>query len=321
MEHFRLYLLVGLGALCLALTACGGSGEGDSTRASTSPAPAPQVTLTAEDKKVWAPLPPDRSAIPVLLYHGIGAPSDFSNSADAAYGVDPADVAKQMTLIHHAGFRTIDLPTFVRFVQGKPVDLPPRPLLLTFDDGRLDSWTGSDSILRKLGFNAVMFVDVGRVSDGNPEYMTWDELRTAEQSGRWNLQVHSGHGHIYVRYGPGPEDTGPAYAYRRPGESFAEWRDWVFSDINWAEKELSSHTQGYRPLAFAPPYGAYGQEGTNDPRIPKTLLGWLKQRFDVIFTQDRNAFAKPGANQPLGRFEVDRSTTGGALHDELVNGG
>ena len=46
-------------------------------------------------------------------------------------------------MIQHAGYQTIDLQTFVDFVQGKPVDLPPRPLLLTFDDARADSWTGA----------------------------------------------------------------------------------------------------------------------------------------------------------------------------------
>ena len=117
--------------------------------------------------------------------------------------------------MHHAGFRTIALTEFVKFVEGEDVDLPARPVLLTFDDARLDSWTGSDAILRELGFQAVMFVDVGRVADGEPEYMTWDELRTAQSSGRWEPQVHSGHGHVYVRYGPAPDETGPAYAYEQ----------------------------------------------------------------------------------------------------------
>ena len=156
------------------------------------PVPAPDVSLNAEEKQVWSRLPPDRSAVPVLLYHGIGPESDFSNAADATYGVDAEDFAKQMTLVQHAGYQTIDLQTFIDFVQNKPVQLPPRPLLLTFDDARADSWTGADGILRKLDFNAVMFVDVGRVEGGNPEYLSWQELATVQDSGRWQLQLHSG---------------------------------------------------------------------------------------------------------------------------------
>ena len=170
----------------LLLSACGGSGDESASR---TPHPAPEVVLTAEEKQVWAPLPPDRSSVPVLLYHGIGSESEFSDPADASYGIDFADFARQMTLIKHAGYQTIDLPTFLRFVTGEPVDLPPRPLLLTFDDARADSWTGSDGILEKLGFNAVMFVDVGRVDDGDPEYLTWQELETLQSSGRWQLET------------------------------------------------------------------------------------------------------------------------------------
>ena len=185
--------------------------------AARTPLPAPDVALTSDEKQVWAKLPPDRSAIPVLLYHGIGPESDFSNAADASYGVGTEDFAKQMTMIQHAGYQTIDLQTFIDFVQNKPVELPPRPLLLTFDDARADSWTGADGILRKLHFNAVMFVDVGRVDGGDPEYLTWQELATVQDSGRWQLQLHSGKGHTQIHYGPGPDDYGPFYAYEAAG--------------------------------------------------------------------------------------------------------
>ena len=49
-------------------------------------APAPRSQLTADEKQVWAPLPPDRSAVPVLLYHGIGPEATSPSAADASYG-------------------------------------------------------------------------------------------------------------------------------------------------------------------------------------------------------------------------------------------
>ena len=223
-----------------------------------------------------------------------------------------------MTMIQHAGYETIDLQTFIDFVQNKPVDLPPRPLLLTFDDARADSWTGADGILRKLHFNAVMFVDVGRVDGGDPEYLTWQELATVQDSGRWQLQLHSGKGHTQIHYGPGSDDYGPFYAYEEQGEDFDGWRDRVHSDIAWGQKTLADHASAYRPLAFAPPYGSYGQDGTNDARIPDDLLGWLTHRYEAVFTQDVNARAQAGARQPLGRIQVTRATTGGDLHEMLL---
>ena len=174
------------------------------------------------------------------------------------------------------------------------VDLPPRPLLLTFDDARADSWTGGDAILKKLDFTAVMFVDVGRVDAGDREYLTWKELESAQGSGRWQLQLHSGKGHMQIQYGPGDDDFGPFYAYKEQGEDFDGWQKRVRSDIEWGQDTLADHISAYAPLAFAPPYGSYGQDGTNDPKIPDDLLGWLANRYDAIFTQDVSAHVRPG---------------------------
>jgi peptidoglycan/xylan/chitin deacetylase (PgdA/CDA1 family) len=304
---------------CTASLVAAACGESAAPAPERAPVAAPEVTLTADEERVWAPLPPDRSAIPVLLYHGIGPESDFSNADDAAYGVATEDFAKQMTMLAHAGFETIDLRTFTDFVQGKEVELPDRPVLLTFDDARADSWTGADGILEELGFNAVMFVDVGRVDGGDPEYLTWDELARLDDD-RWELQLHSGEGHQQIRYGPGDDDYGPFYAYREEGEDFDGWRDRVRSDIEWGQETLSENIPAHRPLAFAPPYGNYGQDGTNDERIPDDLLGFLTDRYGLVFTQDVNARAKPGSGPPTGRIQVTRAMTGGELHDRLLTG-
>ena len=251
--------------------------------------------------------------MPVLLYHGIGAPSDFSNAADAQYGVNASDFAKQMTMIKHAGYQTIDLQTFVDFVRGRRVELPPRPLLLTFDDGRADSWTGSESILKKLSFSAVMFLDEGRISACDPEYLTWDELRAMEESGRWTMQLHAGpNGHHYIQYGSSPEQTGPYYAYKKPGEDFSQWQDRVRSDVETGQKELDDQIPGYEPLAFALPFGAYGQQGTNDERIPpisspgsrdatrwcsrRMRTRWLIQAHPSRSAASRSRARRPAAN-------------------------
>jgi hypothetical protein len=230
--------------------------------------------------------------VPVLLYQGV-ARQEF---------------ARQMFLLDHAGYQTITLDQFVRFMRREEVSLPARPLLLTFDGGRADTWLGSDAILRELGFNAVLFVDVGRVAAKEREYLTWRELNALQASGRWEVQLQSGRGDRRIRYGSGPEDVGPFYAYRGSAERLDGWRERVFSDITWGEEQLSFRVRGYRPLAFAPPYGNYGQAGTNDRRIPRELLARLFVSFEVVFTQDRSGLARPGAGrtEPLGRTEITR---------------
>ena len=281
---------------CAALAACGQSAD----RAGDG------LVLTDRDRALWAPAPANRHVVPVLLYDGVSA----------------RDFARQMALLDYAGYETITLDAFVRFLRRERVSLPPRPLLLTFDGGRRDSWTGSDGILRKLGFNATVFVDVGPVEEEDPEYLTWAELNTMQRSGRWEVQVQSGTGHRRIRYGPAPGDVGAFYAYRGSEEVLGGWRERVFSDVTYGEEQVAHHVEGYRPLAFAPPYGNYGQAGTNDPHIPRELLARLLDSFDVVFTQDRSGFASPGAGAtgPVGRIEITSDVSEGELRARLAPG-
>jgi peptidoglycan/xylan/chitin deacetylase (PgdA/CDA1 family) len=289
-------LFAGVAGCCLLLSACADSAERSTNR--RAPAPAPDVTLTADERSAWTPGPADRSAVPVLRYTTI----------------DRERFARQMALLDHAGYETIELDEFLRFVKGDEARLPPRPLLLTFDGVRLDTWTGTDAILRELRFNAVLFVNVGHVEAGDRDYLTWRELGRLQASGRWDIQLQSGTGGRQIQYGPAADDVGPFYAYRGTEEILGGWRERVFSDITYGEQQLAHHIEGYRPLAFAPPYGNYGQAGTNDPRIPRELLDRLLLSFQVVFTQDRSGLATPGARNPLGRFDITRNLTEAHLH-------
>jgi Polysaccharide deacetylase len=281
---------------CTALSGCGS--QSSDRPLGRTPIPAPRVELSAGDREMWAPGPPERSAIPVLLYDDV-APDVF---------------ARQMTLLDYAGYDTVTLADLVRFIHREKVSLPAHPLVLTFDDGRLDSWTGRDGILRKLGFNAVVFVDVGRVESRDPQYLTWAELGALQRSGRWEVQLQSGTGNQQIRYGPRSGEVGPFYAYRGADEVLGGWRERVFSDISYGEQQLAFHVPGYRPVAFAPPDGNYGQAGTNDPRIPRLLLARLELSFKLVFTQDRSGFAAPGDANPIGRAEVGREMSDAELH-------
>ena len=226
-----------------------------------------------------------------------------------------------MTLLQHAGYETIDLRTLIDFVAGKPVDLPPRPLLLTFDDARANSWTGGDGILEELGFNAVMFVDVGRVDEGEPEYLTWEELATMQDSGRWDMQLHSGEGHHRIRYGLATGRDGTLLRLREAPRGFRRLAGpGALGHRDGARTCSPITSRRYRPLAFAPPYGDYGQDGTNDPRIPVDLLDWLTHRFDAVFTQDGTPGPKPGPDSRSAGSRSRASTTGGELYALLLSG-
>ena len=249
-----------------------------------------EAALSDADKTRWATGAPRREAIPVLVYDK----------------VTPQRFAREMALMAHAGYDTITLEVLLRHLRGEPVTLPPRPFVVTFDGASRAEFTASDNTLRERGFNAVTFADTGRVSDRDRAYLSFRELDTMKRSGRWDVQLQSWTGNHTMRWGPRPQDVGPFYAYRGTTEHISSWRERTFGDIAAGERLLARYVHGYRPLAFSPPYGNYGQAGTNDPEIPRLLLARLHLSFPLIFTQDRRALAVRGAGteQPVGRLPV-----------------
>jgi len=318
----RRALLALLAILALPVCGCAESREPTARVASARVAAPPAVvTLTAEDRAIWRTPRSDPGRIPVLLYHGIDERAAFANQADAYYAVAPAEFAKQMALLHHAGYRAITLEQFRRFHAGEPVDLPAHPILITFDDGRADAPLNADPVLARYDWSAAMFVDVGAVTAGAAEYATWEQLAAMQESGRWSIQLHAGRGHHNIRYGAGARDVGPYYAYRDAlhGETLDDWHGRVAADLEWGAGELRRHVPGYEPLAFAPPFGAYGQIGTNDPGIPRLMERELRDRFGLVFVQEDPRPAGPGGLE-VPRLQLDRTMTGGELHSWLETG-
>jgi hypothetical protein len=100
--------------------------------------------------QVSASAPNRATDVPVLLYHGVVAKSDrFSLTAD--------QLKEQLFALKKAGYQTIRLTDFEAWKKGER-ELAARSFLLTFDDGRNDSYDGADPLLKALDFTAVMFV-------------------------------------------------------------------------------------------------------------------------------------------------------------------
>lgn len=271
--------------------------------------PAPDVPPARD----YAPVRVPRGRVPVLLYHGIG-------DSGSRYSISREAFARQMAMIDQAGFETIGIETYARWFRGERVRLPRRPLLLTFDDGRLDSFRGADAVLERRGFRAVMFAMSGEAAQEGSFYLSWQELRQMQESGRWDVQLHAGNAHHAVRVDKRGRE-GPFLANRiwREGEGlerFAAARDRILGDLASAEREFAARIPGFAPYAFAVPFGDYGQRETNDRRIPGLLRPWLAYEFDLTFIQAADPpFTRPGgATEIARRFEVDRSTSMAELY-------
>ena len=152
-------------------------------------------------------------------------------------------------------------------------------------------------------FNAVMFVDVGPASiDGNPEYLTWQELADDQESGRWQLQLHCGLTAIgrsstalARRLRPLLRLRGAERGLRRMAEAGS------LRHQLGPEHARRPHPQ---PTARSPSLPRTATTASKAPTThasPTICSAGSTERYGTVFTQDRNARAQPGIAQPLGR--------------------
>jgi hypothetical protein len=279
-------------------------------RHNSGPLPAPEVVLTPAQLRRFQPVAAYSGAIPVLAYHGIRDERD-------GYSVSRRTFAEQMAALDRMGFQTITTDEFVRFRRGDVRGLPARPLLITFDDGRLDSYRGADRVLAEHGFKATMFVITKHIERENPFYLTWTEIHRMDDSGRWDIQPHAHAGHTKVAY-DSVGSTAPFYAVRRytssgGQESFADYEQRVSKDLFALRERMLD--QGFEPRAFAVPYGNYGQRETNDPGIAPLMRELMQRQFGVYFVQDeQNQPEYAGRAGEAERFEVHSDTTTDRLY-------
>jgi len=123
-----------------------------------------------------------RIAVPVLMYHYISTPPEDADVYRQDLSVAPESFRAQMAYLSAAGYTPIslyDLNMALRW--GVP--LPPRPVVLTFDDGYRDFYENAFPILQERGFPATVFVITARLDEGHPDYLTWAQARELAAAG------------------------------------------------------------------------------------------------------------------------------------------
>jgi len=213
------------------------------------------------------------------------------------YGVTRRELERMLRTLRESGYESVSIDDYVRGVTGRRV-------LLTFDDSRADAYRGADPVLRATRMRATMFAITDGAERRDPFHMSWSELAEAQGSGRWDVQLHAHRGHTHVDTGA---SKAPFYANRQPDESLEVWRGRVTRDLEEGISLLRGHVPGFAPLAFAVPFGDYGQKGSNDDAIAPAFRRVLDDQFPVWFTQDR-APARTDTHERF-RFTVLASTT------------
>lgn len=143
-----------------------------------NPVPAPAAAPAVEPADAATILA--RKQVPILCYHRIRdwKPSDGKSGKD--YIVQIQNFKEQMKMLADSGYQTI-LPDQLQAYLTTGAPLPPKPLMLTFDDNVLDQYTVALPELKKNGFKGVFFIMT--VTMGKPGYMSRAQIKELADAG------------------------------------------------------------------------------------------------------------------------------------------
>lgn len=96
------------------------------------------------------------TSIPILMYHSISSPY-YASARFKVCNVPPEAFREHMLHLVAEEYTTLTVSQFVRMLRGEAT-LPPRPVLLTFDDAYADFWTNAFPVLKLLGLSATLYV-------------------------------------------------------------------------------------------------------------------------------------------------------------------
>jgi peptidoglycan/xylan/chitin deacetylase (PgdA/CDA1 family) len=147
----------------------------------------PTFTASPIPTPTWVVQGPGDVVVPILLYHWISvSPSDGPNYTSPYY-VRPEMFEAQMKLLHDWGYTTITIDMLLKAI-GEGVELPPRPMLITFDDGHLDNYTAAFPIMQKYGFTGILYLAANYI--GVENYLSVDQIKEMAAAG-WEVGSHS----------------------------------------------------------------------------------------------------------------------------------
>jgi len=157
------------------------------------------VLTTIENKGVLHPITANlKKEIPILCYHNI---RDFKpNDTEFAktYTVTPAAFANQMQALSKEGYHTISPDQLYNYeVNNKP--LPPKPIMITFDDTHEEHYKIAAVEMEKYNFKGVFFIMT--VSINRPNYMSSQQIKDLSNRGH-SIGAHTWDHHRLTKYTP-----------------------------------------------------------------------------------------------------------------------
>ena len=147
-----------------------------------TPSITPTFTASPIPTTTRVHLGPGTVNVPIILYHWIAV-----SPINSQYYVRPDKFDEEMKLLHDWGYTTITAELLIKAIT-EGADLPPRPILITFDDGHLNNYTTAFPIMYKYGFTGTLYIIANYI--GTDQYMNADQIKDMAAAG-WEVGSHT----------------------------------------------------------------------------------------------------------------------------------
>lgn len=122
--------------------------------------------------------------VPILLYHRFGPVAADSMTVTTTL------FESHLNYLRGNGYKVIPLRELTDYYLGKRRILPPRPVVITVDDGHISVYREMFPLIRKHQIPVTLFIYPSAIS--NASYaMTWGQLREMKETGLFDFQSHT----------------------------------------------------------------------------------------------------------------------------------
>jgi peptidoglycan/xylan/chitin deacetylase (PgdA/CDA1 family) len=123
---------------------------------------------------------PDGAVLPILIYHSIRPYIPADTKGARRWIATPETLEAELAWLKENGYTSVSFET-LRAAVFDGASLPPRPVIISFDDDWQSQYDNALPLLNKYGFTATFFVWVRAV--GRAHHMSWDEIRELDAQG------------------------------------------------------------------------------------------------------------------------------------------
>ncbi len=149
--------------------------------------PAPDTSFASDDPLALRPQA-RTSRIPAIMYHDIVA---SRQEATVSFDVTVKKFRQQLESIRDSGATPITIDQLEAYLT-RGESLPPKPILLTFDDGYLGQLKNAYPLLKEFHYPAVFYIHTGFVgSTKGKGHLSWSQLQALSKEGLVTIASHT----------------------------------------------------------------------------------------------------------------------------------